>query len=62
MEPTFTLHNKARMILNKIDKPERFDIVVFHAQASDYIKRVIGLPGNRIEYKDDMLYINGELY
>lgn len=50
------------MILNKIDKPERFDIVVFHAQASDYIKRVIGLPGNRIEYKDDMLYINGELY
>ena len=26
----------------------------------NYIKRVIGLPGDTLEYKDDQLYINGE--
>ena len=28
----------------------------------DYIKRVIGLPGDTVEYKDDQLYINGKPY
>lgn len=38
-------------------------IVFFHAlENKDYIKRVIGLPGDRIEYKDDILYINDEPY
>ena len=58
-----TLQNKERMVVNKIAEPKRFDIVVFHAQdGRDYIKRVIGLPGDRIEYKNDVLYINGEAY
>ncbi|MCA1055809.1 signal peptidase I [Rossellomorea aquimaris] len=58
-----TLLDKDRMIVNKIDKPERFDIVVFHANENeDYIKRVIGLPGDRIEYKDDTLYVNGKAF
>ena len=62
-----TLHNQDRMIVNKIGymigKPDRFDIVVFHATVDkDYIKRVIGLPGDEIEYRDDVLYINGEPY
>ncbi|MCA1321380.1 signal peptidase I [Bacillus tianshenii] len=62
-----TLHDKDRMIVNKIGykigDPERFDIVVFHAtQDKDYIKRVIGLPGDEIEYRDDVLYINGDPY
>lgn len=58
-----TLMDHDRMIVNKLDKPERFDIVVFHAsETEDYIKRVIGLPGDRIEYKDDTLYINGAAY
>ena len=53
------------MIVNKIGytigEPERFDIVVFHApEEKDYIKRVIGLPGDEVEYRDDILYINGE--
>lgn len=61
MEPT--LQDQDRMIVNKIGEPKRFDIVVFHASESkDYIKRVIGLPGDRIEYKDDTLYINGTAY
>jgi signal peptidase I len=62
-----TLHDQDRMIVNKIGytlgKPKRFDIVVFHApEHKDYIKRVIGLPGDRVEYKDDTLYINGKAY
>ena len=60
-----TLENGDRMIVNKfsykIGEPSRFDIVVFHApEQKDYIKRVIGVPGDFVEYKDDQLYINGE--
>jgi len=60
-----TLENGDRMIVNKfgymIGEPKRFDIVVFHApEGKDYIKRVIGLPGDYVEYKNDQLYINGE--
>nr|WP_295973822.1 signal peptidase I [uncultured Bacillus sp.] len=62
-----TLHDQDRMIVNKfsyiIGEPERFDIIVFHApENKDYIKRVIGLPGDTIEYKDDTLYVNGKAY
>ncbi|MBS4192845.1 signal peptidase I [Bacillus sp. FJAT-49705] len=61
MEPT--LQDQDRMIVTKIGEPKRFDIIVFHAsEDKDYIKRVIGLPGDRIEYKDDILYINGKPY
>jgi len=62
-----TLHNYDRMIVNKLSytfgEPKRFDIVVFHAEEDkDYIKRVIGLPGDHIEYKNDTLFINGKEY
>lgn len=62
-----TLSDQDRMIVNKfaytIGEPERFDIIVFHApENKDYIKRVIGLPGDEIEYKNDTLYVNGEPY
>ena len=60
-----TLEDGDKMVVNKIGysigKPDRFDIVVFHApEQKDYIKRVIGLPGDEVEYRDDVLYINGE--
>ncbi|WP_157800961.1 signal peptidase I [Bacillus solitudinis] len=54
-----------RFIVNKvgygISAPDRFDMIVFHAtEEDDYIKRVIGLPGDLIRYEDDVLYINNE--
>lgn len=60
-----TLKNGDRMVVNKIGymvgEPDRFDIVVFHApEQKNYIKRVIGLPGDHVEYKNDQLYINGK--
>ncbi len=44
-------------------RPEPGDIVVFKLprdDSTDFIKRVIGLPGDRIQMKDGVLHINGE--
>ena len=44
--------------------PERGDIVIFKVPTdnkTDYIKRVIGLPGDRIQVQDGRLYINDEM-
>ncbi len=44
-------------------EPERGDVIVFKLprdDATDYIKRLIGLPGDRIQIKNEILYINGE--
>ncbi|RNF40313.1 signal peptidase I [Planococcus salinus] len=60
MMPTF--ENDDKVILNKISRIENFDLIVFDAPDDHkLIKRVIGLPGDRLEMKADRLYINGEL-
>ena len=44
--------------------PERLDIVVFHYPndpSEDYIKRVIGLPGETVSFQDNHVYINGTM-
>lgn len=62
MEPTF--ESEHRVVITKLHKIERFDLIVFHSPDSedDFIKRVIGLPGDDIMMKDDHLFINGEEY
>lgn len=57
-----TLKNGDILFLNKLDKTiKRFDIVVIYKSDIRLIKRVIGLPGENIEYKDNELYINGKV-
>ncbi len=44
--------------------PERGDIIVFHFpqdEAVTYIKRVVGLPGDKIQVRDNQILLNGEL-
>ncbi|MBC7192499.1 signal peptidase I [Marinobacter sp.] len=46
-----------------VGDPQRGDVMVFRYPvdgATNYIKRVIGLPGDRIRYQDRQLFINGE--
>lgn len=59
-----TLQDKEFMILNKISLKQginRFDIVVVQENNKYIIKRVIGLPGESVMYKDNKLYINGKV-
>lgn len=61
MSPTF--QNKDRVVVSKMTNIQRFDIIVFDAPDEEdelYVKRVIGLPGDRVKMEDDTLYINGE--
>jgi signal peptidase I len=47
----------------EVSDPERGDVVVFRYPSNprlDYIKRLVGLPGDRIAYKDKTLYVNGK--
>ncbi len=61
-----TLEDGQLIIINKINyrfnDPKRFQIVVVKndKESDKIIKRIIGLPGETIEYKDNILYVNGE--
>ena len=54
-----TLFNNDILLLKKFDKSyDRFDVVVFKYKNMKLVKRVIGLPGEHIKYKDNVLYVN----
>lgn len=60
-----TLNDGDIMLLNEIgyhlNGIDRFDIAVANVNGERLIKRVIGLPGEKVEYRDNQLYINDEL-
>lgn len=61
MQPT--LKNENHLVVEKISylfgEPERFDIIVFeHSANANYIKRVIGLPGEQVQISEGKIYIN----
>lgn len=60
-----TLENGDQLIVENVSyyfhDPERFDVVVFpYNDDVNYIKRIIGLPGETVQIRDGMIYINGE--
>ncbi|WP_020615312.1 signal peptidase I [Paenibacillus daejeonensis] len=65
MQPSF--ESGERVIVNKIlydiRTPHRGEVVVFHVpeENRDFIKRVIGVPGDKVRLEGDSLYINDEL-
>lgn len=48
------------VISRKVFDVERFDVVVAYRDGMDWVKRVIGLPGDRVYAKDDVVYVNGK--
>lgn len=61
MEPT--LEDRQLLLLNKLNYRlndiKRFDIVVIRRDGKEIIKRVIGLPGEEVLYRNNCLYIDG---
>lgn len=59
-EGQFILVNKLAF---KLGEPSRGEVIVFHNPGNveeDYIKRVIGLPGDEVEVRGQTIYINGQ--
>jgi signal peptidase I len=63
MEPTMQIND--RLFVNKLaykfTEPKRGDIILFKSpynDKKDYVKRLIGLPGEKIEIKRGIIYIN----
>jgi len=64
-----TLQDEDKVVINKMAytfrNPKRYDVIVFKQSGNEHsyynIKRVIGLPGERVKILDGVVYINGEV-
>lgn len=57
------LEDEDKIVINKLSHYDRFDIIVFKGTNEKiYVKRIIGMPGDKIHFKNDELYINDELF
>jgi signal peptidase I len=65
MEPTFV--EGKRNLVNRLaylrDKPKRGDLVAIRTKGQDYmlLKRIVGLPGERVSYIRGYIFIDGQL-
>ncbi|WP_220739245.1 signal peptidase I [Leuconostoc miyukkimchii] len=64
------LQNKELVVLSKISKYQHGDVIVFNAKhedpriragEKDYVKRIIGMPGDTVSYKNSNLYVNDKI-
>lgn len=53
-------NNEIAVIKKTLNTYKRFDIVVIKIDGKTYVKRIVGLPAETIEYINNGLYINGE--
>lgn len=62
MRPTVTTgdHLMANKFVYRTSSPKRGDVVIFRLDDVNYIMRIIGVPGDRIQIKDSFVYINNE--
>lgn len=66
MEPTLTEGDMiaANKIIYRLSEPKRGDIIVFKYPLNpdrDFVKRLIGLPGEKVQIKNSTLHINGKI-
>lgn len=66
MEPELSQGEVVLMnrIIYHLRKPERFDIVAFEKEGEKgkyYIKRIIGMPGETIQIRDGVVYVNDQI-
>ena len=60
MQPT--LYDGEFLLLEKLNNHiDRFDVIVLNYRGEKLVKRVIGLPGERVDFIDNKLYISNEL-
>ena len=65
-----TIENGEEILVNrfvyKLKKPKANDVIVFLPNGNEkshyYVKRVIGVPGDKIQIKNGAVYVNGELF